>query len=94
MERSTMEDGEQRTATSSPAITPSGSHLIDGAATSNGNYNAIIRSQKTSLIRRCFKRKPLEVVQAEEEEGVLERTLGFWDLVALGVGGTIGRYVL
>lgn len=40
---------------------------------------------------RCLMRKPLAVVHAEEEEGVLERTLGYWDLFALGFGGTIGR---
>lgn len=47
---------------------------------------------KNSLLHRCFKRKPLEVVHAEEDEGVLERTLGFWDLFALGFGGTVGRF--
>ncbi|CAM9333439.1 unnamed protein product, partial [Hapterophycus canaliculatus] len=42
------------------------------------------------LLSRCFKQKPLQVVYAEESEGVLERTLGFWDLFALGFGGTVG----
>lgn len=41
----------------------------------------------------CLTLKPLAVVHAEEDEGVLERTLGFWDLFALGFGGTIGRLV-
>lgn len=40
---------------------------------------------------RCLTRKPLEVVHAEEDEEVLERTLGFWDLFSLGFGGTVGR---
>ncbi|CAM9805743.1 unnamed protein product, partial [Discosporangium mesarthrocarpum] len=46
-----------------------------------------------SLLSRCFIKKPLEVVHLQEEEGELERTLGFWDLVAIGVGGTVGSGV-
>lgn len=40
---------------------------------------------------RCLTRKPLDVVHAEEDEEVLERTLGFWDLFSLSFGGTVGR---
>ncbi|CAM9796350.1 unnamed protein product, partial [Choristocarpus tenellus] len=47
----------------------------------------------SSLLSRCFRRKPLQVVHAEEDQGELERTLGFWDLVAVGVGGTVGSGV-
>lgn len=61
----------------------------DGAITDSSRQ--VVMANNT-LFRRCFKRKPLEVVHAEEEEGVLERTLGFWDLFALGFGGTVGRF--
>lgn len=49
--------------------------------------------RRGGISTRCLTRKPLDVVHAEEEEGVLERTLGFWDLFALGFGGTVGRLV-
>lgn len=55
-----------------------------------GGVDTVFR--KKSWIKRCFTKKPLEVVHAEEGEGVLERTLGFWDLFALGFGGTVGRF--
>lgn len=63
----------------------------DGAITDSARQVVMANNP---LFRRCFKRKPLEVVHAEEEEGVLERTLGFWDLFALGFGGTVGRFGL
>eukprot|EP00904_Undaria_pinnatifida_P004759 jgi/Undpi1/14284/HiC_scaffold_9.g03933.m1 len=62
----------------------------DGAITDSARQVVMANNP---LFRRCFKRKPLEVVHAEEEEGVLERTLGFWDLFALGFGGTVGSGV-
>jgi len=36
-----------------------------------------------------FRRKPVERI-AEEHEGELERTLGLWQLTAIGIGGIIG----
>jgi len=36
-----------------------------------------------------FRRKPVEQI-AEEHEGELERTLGLWQLTAIGIGGIIG----
>lgn len=53
----------------------------------------VVVAQNTPLLARCFLAKPLSVVHAEESEGVLERSLGFWDLFALGFGGTVGRCV-
>ncbi|KAF0684929.1 Aste57867_23173 [Aphanomyces stellatus] len=37
-----------------------------------------------------FRTKPIEVIQAEEEKEELVRDLGLWDLIAIGVGGTVG----
>lgn len=42
---------------------------------------------------RFFTIKPLQVVHAEETAHVLARTLNLWDLVAIGVGGTVGSGV-
>ncbi|CAM9293389.1 unnamed protein product [Phaeothamnion confervicola] len=42
---------------------------------------------------RAFQRKPLVVVHAEEANNKLPRTLSFWDLLAIGVGGTVGSGV-
>ncbi|GGO79352.1 amino acid permease [Nonomuraea cavernae] len=39
--------------------------------------------------RSIFRRKPVEQI-AGEHEGELERTLGLWQLTAIGVGGIIG----
>jgi len=39
--------------------------------------------------RGVFRRKPVEQIAAEHE-GELERTLGLWQLTAIGVGGIIG----
>ena len=39
--------------------------------------------------RGVFRRKPVEQI-ATEHEGELERTLGLWQLTAIGVGGIIG----
>ncbi|CAM9806138.1 unnamed protein product [Chrysoparadoxa australica] len=49
----------------------------------------VIQTPTTPLL----KRKPLEVVHAEEQTDFLQRTLGFWDLAAIGIGGTIGSGV-
>lgn len=68
--------------------------VVSGSEVQNGGGHIVPKgSSNTSWLRRCFTLKPLEVVHAEEEEGVLERTLGFWDLFALGFGGTVGRFV-
>lgn len=83
-----MADGGSQ-AFDAPAPTTTVS-VGDGAITDSSRQ---VVMAKNTLFRRCFKRKPLEVVHAEEEEGVLERTLGFWDLFALGFGGTVGRFV-
>ena len=34
--------------------------------------------------------KPMRVILAEDAEGHLERSLGLWDLLAIGIGGTVG----
>ncbi len=39
--------------------------------------------------RGVFRRKPVEQIAAEHE-GELERTLGLWQLTAIGIGGIIG----
>lgn len=66
--------------------------VTDGVFIDTGEHAVIAKNRP--LLSRCFKQKPLQVVYAEESEGVLERTLGFWDLFALGFGGTVGRLVL
>lgn len=63
------------------------------AADSEISGEHAVLAKNTSLFSRCFLAKPLSVVHAEECEGVLERSLGFWDLFALGFGGTVGRCV-
>lgn len=67
--------------------------LIDGSDGGDGEH--VVLAQKR-LWAKCFLAKPLSVVHAEEmeSEGVLERSLGFWDLFALGFGGTVGRYAI
>lgn len=65
---------------------------VDVADSEISRGHAVL-AKNTSLLSRCFLSKPLSVVHAEEVEGVLERSLGFWDLFALGFGGTIGRCV-
>ncbi|MFG1660876.1 amino acid permease [Micromonospora chersina] len=40
-------------------------------------------------LRTVFRRKPVEEIAAETEEG-LSRSLGLWQLTAIGVGGIIG----
>lgn len=66
--------------------------VADGAIIDSREH--VVVAQNTPLLARCFLAKPLSVVHAEESEGVLERSLGFWDLFALGFGGTVGRCVL
>lgn len=65
----------------------------EAAIINGGGDHAVTVAKNTSILSKCFKRKPLAVVNAEESEGVLERNLGFWDLFALGFGGTVGRSV-
>ncbi|KAG5190622.1 amino acid permease-domain-containing protein [Tribonema minus] len=54
-------------------------------------------SQQPGHVKRVFRDmftlKPLRVIHAEESCQELERTLGLWDLVAIGIGGTIGSGV-
>lgn len=76
---------------------------LESAASSNDTSSSAVNfgpnkvgshsGHRAGFSTRCLTRKPLEVVHAEEDEGVLERTLGFWDLFALGFGGTVGRLV-
>lgn len=40
-----------------------------------------------------FLRKPMTVVVGEEEEEKLERRMGLYDLLAVGIGGTVGSGV-
>lgn len=84
-----MMDGAQVT---DAAAAPAAGELRRERSTDEGTSVPIgITKSRKPWVRRCFKRKPLEVVHAEEIEGVMERTLGFWDLFALGFGGTVGR---
>ncbi|RHY05364.1 hypothetical protein DYB25_009807 [Aphanomyces astaci] len=40
-----------------------------------------------------FRTKPLAVIHAEEKKEELPRELGLWDLIAIGIGGTVGSGV-
>jgi APA family basic amino acid/polyamine antiporter len=54
---------------------------------------AIPRTDETGGGRGVFRRLPIDRVEAEGEPGgsaVLSRTLGLWQLTAIGVGGIIG----
>jgi amino acid transporter len=42
------------------------------------------------VISRAFARKPLSVFDAETQEEKLSRDLGLFDLLCIGVGGTLG----
>lgn len=46
-----------------------------------------------SLLSSMFRTKPLHVIDAEEKKEDLERTLGMFDLICLGMGATIGSGV-
>ena len=43
-----------------------------------------------SLGERVMGRKPLSIIMAEEGEETLGRELGLFDLIAIGIGGTVG----
>ena len=45
------------------------------------------------IFARALLRKPKHVFDAEAEEEILDRTLSLWDLLAIGVGGTVGSGV-
>lgn len=51
-------------------------------------------TSSTSLWAALTRRKPVEAIEAEPgaatEEGGLTRSLGLWQLTAIGVGGIIG----
>ena len=47
----------------------------------------------SKLRRRAFLKKPLSVCIAEEKEEKLERNLSLIDLLAIGIGGTVGSGV-
>ncbi|MGW0518158.1 amino acid permease [Crossiella sp. NPDC003009] len=48
------------------------------------------RAQSPSGGRSVFRRKPIEQVTGESESGGLAKSLGLWQLTAIGVGGIIG----
>lgn len=50
-------------------------------------------SSSPSLVASMFRTKPLHVIDAEEKKEDLERTLGMFDLICLGMGATIGSGV-
>lgn len=81
-----MGDGEGQVFHAPPASVDEVDRAVSGE-----HAVLLATSKKKSLFSRCFLSKPLAVVHAEEREGVLERSLGFWDLFALGFGGTVGR---
>ncbi|KAF0688908.1 hypothetical protein As57867_019497, partial [Aphanomyces stellatus] len=41
-------------------------------------------------LKGIFRTKPIEVIHAEERKEELARELGLWDLIAIGIGGTVG----
>ncbi|MQY05692.1 amino acid permease [Actinomadura macrotermitis] len=43
-----------------------------------------------SILATMVRRKPIEQIEDETESGGLKRTLGLWQLTAIGVGGIIG----
>ncbi|RHY53709.1 hypothetical protein DYB37_012414 [Aphanomyces astaci] len=45
------------------------------------------------ILQHLFRTKPIEVINAEELKGELPRELGLWDLIAIGIGGTVGSGV-
>ncbi|KAF0688586.1 Aste57867_19831 [Aphanomyces stellatus] len=45
------------------------------------------------MLHHIFRTKPMEVIEAEELKEELPRELGLWDLIAIGVGGTVGSGV-
>ncbi|KAH7477064.1 hypothetical protein PRIC1_001078 [Phytophthora ramorum] len=42
------------------------------------------------LLERMMRRKPMQVIQAEESQSDLPRSLSLFDLIMIGVGGTVG----
>ncbi|ETW02406.1 hypothetical protein H310_05922 [Aphanomyces invadans] len=45
------------------------------------------------MLKHLFRTKPIEVIHAEELKEELPRELGLWDLIAIGIGGTVGSGV-
>lgn len=43
-----------------------------------------------SLLERMLRRKPMQVIQAEENTQDLPRSLSLFDLICIGIGGTVG----
>ena len=43
-----------------------------------------------NLFERINLRKPQRVIEAENDAEKLERTLGLFDLLMIGIGGTVG----
>ncbi|KAF4130240.1 Amino acid permease [Phytophthora infestans] len=42
------------------------------------------------LLERMMRRKPMQVIQAEENSQDLPRSLSLFDLICIGIGGTVG----
>ncbi|CAK4159998.1 unnamed protein product [Aphanomyces euteiches] len=45
------------------------------------------------MFQSIFRTKPIDVINAEEQKEELRLELGLWDLIAIGVGGTVGSGV-
>ncbi|KAH9084281.1 hypothetical protein LEN26_020959 [Aphanomyces euteiches] len=45
------------------------------------------------MFQSIFRTKPIDVINAKEQKEELRRELGLWDLIAIGVGGTVGSGV-
>lgn len=46
--------------------------------------------EKETFLQRIFKTKPIEVIEAEEAGSQLERHMSLFDLICIGIGGTVG----
>ncbi|CAK4975701.1 unnamed protein product [Aphanomyces euteiches] len=46
-----------------------------------------------SFFENIFRTKPIAVIEAEERKEELPRALDLWDLIAIGIGGTVGSGV-
>ena len=62
--------------------------------TCNKLGNKLQQTQMTlSIIRQALWRKPLKLILQEEEQEEIQRTLGLFDLLMIGIGGTVGSGV-
>ena len=56
----------------------------------NNGSGFVKRGKGGSFWERISATKPMHVILAEDAEGHLERSLGLQDLLAIGIGGTVG----